>query len=317
MKTSSGTWFNSPGCDGKFGNKGFLGYFDLNVPGQGKPWRSGVIGSAGRSFFSFVMTSPAMDLRVKHNRQAKLSDLLKLSHELGCEDRQMAILGEGNTSARLGQATFLIKASGRSLRTLRKGEVVECHARPLLELLGRRFVSEEEIEKVLLSSRVDPEGRKPSVEALFHAFFLSLPDVEYVGHAHPIAVNQLLCSPHAREFAEKRIFPDHIVCCGSSSVFVPYTNPGFKLAREIRRRTHAYMKRRKHLPRMILMENHGIVTIGKTPQAVLAAMLMAEKAASIWVGAASLGGPVFLSRRDVHRIANRSDEFYRQSALKI
>jgi len=258
-----------------------------------------------------------MDLRVKHNRQAKLSALLDLSHELGCEDRQMAILGEGNTSACLGQATFLIKASGSSLRTLRKSDVVECKTSPLLALLGRRSVADEEIEKVLLSSRVDPESKKPSVEALFHAYFLSLPDVEFVGHAHPIAVNQVLCSLRAREFAEKRIFPDQIVCCGSSSVFVPYTDPGFKLAREIRRRTNAYVERYKHLPRVVLMENHGIVTLGKTPQAVLAAMLMAEKAASVWFGAAALGGPVFLSKRHVHRIANRIDEHYRQRALKI
>ncbi len=262
-------------------------------------------------------TSPAMNLRVNHNRQAKLSALLKLSHELGCEDRQMAILGEGNTSARLGQTTFLIKASGSSLGTLRKNEVVECKASPLIALLDRRSVTDEEIEKVLLSSRVDPEGRKPSVEALFHSFFLSLPGVGYVGHAHPIAANQILCSPHAREFAEKRIFPDQIVCCGSSSVFVPYTDPGFKLAREIQRRTNAFIGRYKHLPRVILMENHGIVTLGATPQAVLAAMLMAEKAAVVWVGAATLGGPVFLSKRNVDRIANRIDEHYRQRALKI
>ena len=77
------------------------------------------------------------------------------------------------------------------------------------------------------------------------------------------------------------------------------------------------MKRYKHLPRMILMENHGIVTLGTTPQAVLAATLMAEKAASVWVGAAALGGPMFLSKRDIDRIANRADERYRQRALKI
>jgi hypothetical protein len=42
------------------------------------------------------------------NHDDKLAALLELSHELAREDRQMAILGEGNTSARLNAGTFLI-----------------------------------------------------------------------------------------------------------------------------------------------------------------------------------------------------------------
>ncbi|NBX60264.1 MAG: class II aldolase, partial [Opitutaceae bacterium] len=38
--------------------------------------------------------------------------LLELSHQLGREDRALAILGEGNTSARLSADTFVVKASG-------------------------------------------------------------------------------------------------------------------------------------------------------------------------------------------------------------
>jgi ribulose-5-phosphate 4-epimerase/fuculose-1-phosphate aldolase len=68
---------------------------------------------------------------------------------------------------------------------------------------------------------------------------------------------------------------------------------------------------------VILLENHGIITLGRTPAAVLAAMLMAEKTAAIWVGAAMLGGPKFLSPQDVQRIAGRSDEHYRQKALNL
>ena len=46
-------------------------------------------------------------------------------------------------------------------------------------------------------------------------------------------------------------------------------------------------------------------------------MLMAEKAAKIFVGAAVLGGPVFFSKQNVERIAGRPDEAYRQRALKM
>ena len=46
-------------------------------------------------------------------------------------------------------------------------------------------------------------------------------------------------------------------------------------------------------------------------------MLMAEKAAKIFVGAAAPGGPVFFSNENIERIAGRPDEAYRQRALKM
>ena len=52
-------------------------------------------------------------------------DLLNLSHELGREDRGLAMLGEGNTSTRLTDDTFLVKASGTCLGTLKEDDVVE------------------------------------------------------------------------------------------------------------------------------------------------------------------------------------------------
>lgn len=254
---------------------------------------------------------------MKQNHQEKLAALLKLSHELGREDRQMAILGEGNTSARVSADTFLIKASGSSLGTLREEDVVECNANVLLPLLDKSALTDKEIEVALMASHVDPQSKKPSVEALFHAYCLSLAEVEFVGHTHAVAVNQILCSPRAAEFAAQRIFPDEIVCCGSASVFVPYADPGLRLAQAIREHTKEFIREHQQVPRVILLENHGIITLGRTPAAVLAAMLMAEKTAAIWVGAAMLGGPKFLSQQHVQRIAGRSDEHYRQRALNL
>ena len=99
-------------------------------------------------------------------------------------------------------------------------------------------------------------------------------------------------------------------------VFVPYVDPGLKLSQVIRDKTQAFVAEFGNPPRLILLQNHGLITIGKTPGAVKAAMLMAHKAAEIFVGAAALGGPVFMSDADVDRIATRIDEHYRQNALK-
>ncbi len=56
----------------------------------------------------------------------KLASLLKLSHDLGREDRGLAMLGEGNTSCRLDADTFLVKASGSSLANLEESQLVAC-----------------------------------------------------------------------------------------------------------------------------------------------------------------------------------------------
>lgn len=252
-----------------------------------------------------------------NDKKQVLKQLLELSHELGAEHRHLAILGEGNTSAKLDDGTFWVKASGSNLGTLREEQVVECRAAAILGLLDRDAVSDEEVDAVLMDARVDPEARKPSVEALFHADLLSLPGIRFVGHTHSVAVNAVLCSPLAEKFATSRIFPDEVVCCGPRSVFVPYLDPGLKLAQAIRTETLKYIDAQAAPPRVILLKSHGIITLGSSPEAVKAAMYMAVKAASIFAGAAALGGPVFMSDAEIQRIGSRRDEHYRQQALKL
>jgi rhamnose utilization protein RhaD (predicted bifunctional aldolase and dehydrogenase) len=249
-------------------------------------------------------------------RRERLEALIELSHRLGDPALRMAILGEGNASARLAD-TFFVKASGSTLETLTERDVVECRLDGLLALIDREVVSDAQVQEALMASRVDPEAKKPSVEALFHAWLLSLPDVAYVAHTHAPAVTGLLCSPRAREFATRRIYPDEVVCCDVASVFVPYTDPGTWLARAIRQHTGAFMRERGRVPRVILLENHGIITLGRSAKSALAAMLTAEKAANVWVAAAALGGPVFMTPEHVARIATRPDEAHRRRALDV
>ena len=243
--------------------------------------------------------------------------LIALSRDLGAEHRGLAILGEGNVSAKLTDDSFFVKASGSNLGTLTEADVTECRSAPLLEMLDRDDFSDKQVDDELLASRVDAAAKKPSVEALFHAYLLSLPNIDFVGHTHAIHVNQVLCSPRAREFATMKLFPDDIVCCGPASVFVPYTDPGLRLSQVIRSETTRYMEQVGFAPRVILLENHGIITLGRSPDAVKAAMFMAEKAAKIFVGAAALGGPQFLSEENINRILGRPDEHYRQKMLRL
>lgn len=243
--------------------------------------------------------------------------LLQLSHEIGAESRNLAILGEGNTSAKIDDETFWVKASGSTLRDLSENDLVQCRAPVLLDLMREEHADDESIERELLACRVDQNARKPSVETMFHADLLQLPGVHFVGHAHPIAVNAILCSDYAENFAQNRLFPDEIVCCGESSALVEYVDPGLKLSQAIRAEVARFQGENGVLPRVILLKNHGVITLGASPQAVLAAMLMTTKAAEITLGARVFGEPKPLTSDDVRRIAGRGDEHHRRKMLGL
>src|SRR5258706_3568611 len=69
------------------------------------------------------------------NEQIQL--LLRLSHEIGREDRSLATLGEGNTSVKLNSEQFAVKASGCCLATLKETEVTTCDTAQLLGILEK------------------------------------------------------------------------------------------------------------------------------------------------------------------------------------
>jgi len=254
---------------------------------------------------------------MKTGAEEKIDALLRLSRDLGREDRGLAILGEGNASCRLDAETFLIKASGASLGALQEEQLVACRFGALLPLLDQPDLADKAVEQALLAARVDERQPKPSIEAVFHAYLLTLPGVEVVGHTHPLAINQILCAEEkqARRFAEERRFPDEVVCCGAKSAVVPYVDPGTPLARAIRESVDLFVEKENRAPRLILLRNHGLIATAATTGSVLAATLMAEKAAQIFVGATALGGAVPMAARNVARIDSRPDEHYRQRQL--
>jgi rhamnose utilization protein RhaD (predicted bifunctional aldolase and dehydrogenase) len=250
------------------------------------------------------------------NPKQRMSDLLRLAHEVGREERRMAILGEGNVSCSLGDGTFLVKASGSTLAKLDEAGVTECRSDTLLPLLDEDVADADGL-KALEASKVDADARRPSVEASFHAYLLTRPGVNFVAHVHPEATNAILCSPKDHDFAHRRLCPDEIVVCGAVFAEVPYVDPGFALAARIRSVVESFEEQHGRPPRVILLANHGVITTGGTADAALAAMLMCDKAARTYAGAAALGGPRFMSEDDVKRIDGREDEAYRRKALNL
>src|SRR5207237_2604084 len=112
--------------------------------------------------------------------------------ELGREDRGLAILGEGNTSADNGDGTFWIKASGSQLGTIDESGFSRVRMATALELLARDGMSDEEVAAGLRASLVDPGHRMTSVEVFLHAVCLSEGGARWVGHTHITSVNKIL-----------------------------------------------------------------------------------------------------------------------------
>ena len=249
------------------------------------------------------------------DQSAVLPDLLSLSHEFG--EKGFVILGEGNTSCRVDEHTFFVKSSGSSLQTLTANQLTLCRFEQLLAMLDRDSASDDEVEACLLESRSHSAAFKPSVETFFHAYLLALPGINFVGHTHPIQVNQILCSGLDRTFSENRQCPDEIVCCGPVSLLIPYVDPGLALAKRIRDEVEEFQRTEGALPRVILLRNHGVITLGASAQAVRAAMLMTVKAAEIFIGAHVLGGLRHLPISEIERIEGRQDEEYRRKMLRI
>lgn len=247
-----------------------------------------------------------------------LETLVGMSRSLGEPAKDYAMLGEGNTSARLDEESFLVKASGFRLQDIGSNGFVRLSFSRCGDLLERTEATDLEVKVGLQAACLEPgETRMPSVEAVLHAILLQMPGVQFVGHTHPVAANQILCSGKAREAFAGRIFPDEIVVCGVAPCMVDYIDPGLPLARGVRHAVEQFSKQHGEFPKVICLINHGIFTVGRTANEVLATTDMFVKVCRILQGTFALGGPQFLTPANVQRIHTRPDEHYRQGQLGL
>jgi NAD(P)-dependent dehydrogenase (short-subunit alcohol dehydrogenase family)/rhamnose utilization protein RhaD (predicted bifunctional aldolase and dehydrogenase) len=119
---------------------------------------------------------------------------------------------------------------------------------------------EERFKTAILGARVKPEHRqRPSVECLLHHV---LPR-RFVVHTHAAAANWLACSKRG-EKAARELF-------GEEVLWISYVDPGFTLARSIRQALRGDQARTgSECPRALIMQNHGSIFCGETPEEVRA-----------------------------------------------
>lgn len=246
----------------------------------------------------------------------RLDELVGLSRSLGDPGRDLVILGEGNTSARLDDESFLVKASGTSLADAKREGFVRMDFGRTLALLDLEDPSDDDLGAALMAARSEDGGDlRPSIEAVMHALCLTEGEAAFVGHTHPASVNAVLCSDRAQMLCAGVIFPDQVVVLGRHLLHVPYAGVGLSLARALRDGLREHGERVGAPPKTIYLQNHGLVALGPSAGGVERITAMADKHARIMAGALAVGEPVFLTADQADSLDARPDEEYRRRVL--
>jgi len=252
------------------------------------------------------------------NAETILQQLVEMSRELGRPERDFVILGEGNTSALCDDGTFWVKASGTQLGTIDATGFVRVGLEAVCAVADGGEMDDAQVKAALTAAKVDPSlTKRPSVETVLHALALAEAGARFVGHTHPVAVNALTCSVGLEDAIAGRLFPDEIVVCGPAPAYVPYTDPGLHLARAVRDAFRRYAATWGAAPKVVLMQNHGMIALGSSPQEVDNITAMYVKTCRVLAGTYAFGGPRFLTEENVDRIHTRPDELYRRRQLGI
>jgi len=250
------------------------------------------------------------------NARDVLEELVRLSRRLGEPERDLVILGEGNTSALNDDGTFWVKGSGTQLATIDADGFVRVDLAKALDVAKKRSLTDDEVSKALEGAKVDPSvTRRPSVETILHALALDEEGISFVGHTHPVAVNAIMCSAAAPEIFGGRLFPDEIVVCGPAPAYVPYVDPGPPLALAVQEAMYRYADRWGQLPKALVMQNHGLIALGGSAKEVDNITAMFVKTCRVLAGTMAFGGPRYLTPANVRRIHTRPDELYRRREL--
>lgn len=211
--------------------------------------------------------------------------LAALSREFGA-DPTFTRAGGGNSSVKLDPLLH-IKPSGVAMARLGAADLIALDRPALLDFLEHGDADAAGSDPVMTAARAarrsPDDGRRPSVEILFHAL---LP-FRYVLHLHPTTVNALTCTRDGAALAAELF--------GDAALWIPYTDPGLPLARRIRDSLAALGG---PAPAVYLLQSHGLIVGADSTEAVAATTRATSEriAARIAAAPASPREPVL--RRD-------------------
>lgn len=185
-----------------------------------------------------------------------LESLVYRSNLLGA-DRALANQGGGNTSSKgtavdhagREQRVLWVKGSGTDLATITEAGFSALRLDEILPLRERPSMDDATMVAYLLRCAFEPSQPRPSIETLLHAFI----PAAHVDHTHPDAIIALTSAPGGRQLAAETF--------GDETVWLDYQRPGFDMSKRI-----AELLDANPSARAVLLEKHGLVTWGETPQ---------------------------------------------------
>jgi rhamnulose-1-phosphate aldolase/alcohol dehydrogenase len=170
-------------------------------------------------------------------------------------DPALVLHGGGNTSVKThakdmlgaGVEVLCVKGSGWDMGNIEPPGLPAVKLEPLRRLRALEILSDEDMVNYQRINLLDSSAPNPSVETLLHAF---LPHT-FVDHTHSTAVLALTDQPEGETLARETF--------GDRMAYVPYTIPGFALAKSVSRIYDADPK----VQGAILLR-HGIFTFAQT-----------------------------------------------------
>jgi rhamnose utilization protein RhaD (predicted bifunctional aldolase and dehydrogenase)/NAD(P)-dependent dehydrogenase (short-subunit alcohol dehydrogenase family) len=178
-------------------------------------------------------------------RPDPLAALVQLSNRIGLDPR-LVQPGGGNTSVKLDDTLF-VKGSGTDLRTIGPDGFARLSLARLAPLAEAESMSDAEMMRFMAGCML-ADGPAPSVETPLH----SLLPHRIIAHTHDVATMSLTNVPDATaERLVGELFEGAVV-------YVPYSRPGFPLARAVGRMAAQIPKSAIGLT----LAHHGLVVWG-------------------------------------------------------
>lgn len=193
-----------------------------------------------------------------------LEHLVEMSNRYGADPRY-TLAGGGNTSYKQDGILY-VKGSGTQLATIKDEGFVRMHMDALLAMLQREYpAGDAEREAAALADMMaaklpGQDSMRPSVECILHALF----PYKFVLHLHPALVNGLTCGKDGAALCAALF--------GDTAVWVPLTKPGYILGKVCYDAFAQYRKAHGADPKLLFMQNHGIIVAADTVAEVDALM---------------------------------------------
>jgi rhamnose utilization protein RhaD (predicted bifunctional aldolase and dehydrogenase) len=226
--------------------------------------------------------------------------LVDLGRQLGSHPANVVVLDEGFVAGKV-DGHLVISRPGARLGNLDRGDLIHFNPAPLLELLRADQPKRQAEEEALILSRLHEDAPMPSADAYLVTDLFDRCGSRIVVQVQPVVINQILASPRARQFADRRITLSEVFSCGLATTLVPYTDPGTAIAKEVRNKVNLWRDRARTDPKVVLLQNNGMIVIGDSPEEVVENVEKMVRAAEVFVGASLLGGPQFLTVANIGR----------------